>query len=112
MNSPGPTPPTTTATTTVILRNSFRYEGVPFSDLPLQIDLDAPFLTLLTAAAEKTRFRIEDIRLICMGRDCPSYGCDEASTYPIRHPSFSDRSMAVTEGTVFHLVLRGRLSNQ
>ena len=78
-------------------------------EVHLHLHLDDPFAKLLEEAASAYRHktsRIEDIRLICMGRDCPAWGMEEAQMFPIRHPCLSDRTKAVVDGTVFHVVFR------
>jgi hypothetical protein len=89
----------TTSSTTKI--HVLPFVGAGFS---LQVDLDAPFKTLLLAAAKEFGEEPSDVRLICNGRDLPSIGCSEADSFTIRHPSFSDRSMTVTKDTIFHAV--------
>jgi hypothetical protein len=44
----------------------------------LQVDVDVPFLALLTIVAEKWRVNdFSNVRLICKGRDCPNACCEE-----------------------------------
>ena len=81
--------------TTILLRT------LTGEELELKVDLDQPFCQVLERAA--AHWKVHDprnVRIICMGRDCPSWGMEEANAFPIRHPCLSNREAEVQEGTV------------